>query len=37
MENKLRQNTYTELVLENVKLDTPLPDRVFTKSYLERK
>jgi outer membrane lipoprotein-sorting protein len=37
MENKLRQNTYTELVLENVKLDTEIPSRVFTKAYLERK
>lgn len=37
MENKLRQNTYTEMVLENVKLDVDLPSRVFTKAYLERK
>ncbi len=37
MENKLRQNTYTELVLDNVKLDISLPERVFTKAYLERK
>ncbi len=37
MENKLRQNTYTEMVLENVKLDFELPARVFTKAYLERK
>jgi outer membrane lipoprotein-sorting protein len=37
MENKLRLNTYTEMVLENVKLDVELPSRVFTKAYLERK
>lgn len=37
MENKLRQNTFTELILENVKLDVKLPDRIFTKAYLERK
>lgn len=37
MVNKLRQNTYTELVLEQVKLDIKIPDRIFTKSYLERK
>jgi len=37
MVNKLRQNTYTELVLEDVKLDLKIPERFFTKSYLERK
>ncbi len=37
MVNKLRQNTYSELVLEEVKLDIKIPDRIFTKSYLERK
>lgn len=37
MENKLRRNTYTELVLENVKLDEVIPERIFTKAYLERK
>ncbi|MEO0092470.1 MAG: outer membrane lipoprotein-sorting protein [candidate division WOR-3 bacterium] len=37
MENKLRQNTYTELILENIKLDEPIPTRIFTRSYLERK
>lgn len=37
MENKLRRNTYTELVLENVKLDVVIPERIFTKAYLERK
>ncbi len=37
MIDKLRKNTYTELVLTNVKLDSPIPDKIFTKSYLERK
>jgi len=37
MVNKLRQKTYTELNLEEVKLDIKIPDRIFTKSYLERK
>ncbi len=37
MANKLRRNTYTELVLENVKLDVVIPERIFTKAYLERK
>jgi outer membrane lipoprotein-sorting protein len=37
MVNRLRRDTYTELILENVKLDISIPDRVFTKAYLERK
>jgi outer membrane lipoprotein-sorting protein len=37
MVNKLRRDTYTELVLENIKLDIKIPDRIFTKAYLERK
>ncbi len=37
MVNKLRQNTYTELTLEDVELDIKIPDRIFTKAYLERK
>ena len=37
MVNKLRKDTYTELVLEDVKLDIKIPKRIFTKSYLERK
>ncbi len=37
MINKLRKNTYTELVLDDVKLDVKLPKKVFTKAYLERK
>lgn len=37
MVNKLRQDTYTELILENVKLDIKIPDRIFTRAYLERK
>ena len=37
MVNKLRRDTYTELILENVKLDISISDRFFTKAYLERK
>ncbi|UCG91783.1 MAG: outer membrane lipoprotein-sorting protein [candidate division WOR-3 bacterium] len=37
MVNKLRKDTYTELILEDVKLDIEIPSRIFTKSYLERK
>lgn len=37
MVNKLRRDTYTELTLENVKLDISIPERVFSKAYLERK
>lgn len=37
MVNKLRRDTYTELVLEEIELDISVPDRVFTKAYLERK
>jgi outer membrane lipoprotein-sorting protein len=37
MVNNLRQDTYTELQLEDVQLDIKIPDRIFTKAYLERK
>ncbi len=37
MVNKLRRDTYTELKLEDVKLDINIPDRIFTKAHLERK
>lgn len=37
MVNKLRKDTYTELILEDVRLDIKTPDRIFTKAYLERK
>jgi outer membrane lipoprotein-sorting protein len=37
MVNKLRQNTYTELTLKNIKIDVEIPARFFTKTYLERK
>jgi hypothetical protein len=37
MVNKLRKETYTELVLEDVELDIKIPQRIFTKAYLERK
>jgi outer membrane lipoprotein-sorting protein len=37
MVNKLRQDTYTKLLLDEVELDIQIPDRIFTKAYLERK
>lgn len=37
MVNKLRQNTYTELTLKNIKIDAEMPARFFSKTYLERK
>jgi outer membrane lipoprotein-sorting protein len=37
MVNKLRRDTYTELILENVEVDIEIPNRFFTKAYLERK
>jgi outer membrane lipoprotein-sorting protein len=37
MVNKLRQNTYTELTLKNIKIDVEIPAKIFTKTYLERK
>lgn len=37
MVNKLRMDTYTELILEDVELDIRIPDRIFSKAYLERK
>lgn len=37
MVNKIRKDTYTELVLEDVELDIKIPERIFTKAYLERK
>ena len=37
MVNKLRRDTYTELVLNDVELDVQIPDRIFSKAYLERK
>ena len=37
MVNKLRRDTYTELILENVDLDIRIPERIFSKAYLERK
>ena len=36
MVNKLRQNTYTEIILEEVKLDVQIQQRTFTKAHLER-
>jgi len=37
MINKLRKDTFTELILEEIKLDIEIPSKVFTKAYLERK
>ncbi|OGC39180.1 hypothetical protein A2Y85_02140, partial [candidate division WOR-3 bacterium RBG_13_43_14] len=37
MVNKLRKDTYTELVFDAIKLDTPIPDKYFSIGYLERK
>ena len=37
MENKLRRNTSTELVLEDIQIDIAVPSNIFTKAYLERK
>jgi len=37
MENKLRKETFTELILEGIHIDVSVPSRVFTKAYLERK
>jgi outer membrane lipoprotein-sorting protein len=37
MVNKLRKDTYTELILEEVELDVTIPSKIFSKSYLERK
>jgi outer membrane lipoprotein-sorting protein len=37
MINRLRQNTYSEMILTDIRLDGEVPARIFTKSYLERK
>lgn len=37
MENKLRENTFTELILDDIHIDIAVPPNVFTKAYLERK
>ncbi|MEO0156402.1 MAG: outer membrane lipoprotein-sorting protein [candidate division WOR-3 bacterium] len=37
MVNKLRKETYTEMVIEDIEIDTKIEERIFTKSYLERK
>lgn len=37
MINKLRKDTYTEIILEDVELDVEIPKRIFTRAYLERK
>jgi outer membrane lipoprotein-sorting protein len=37
MEDKLKQNTYTEMIFTNIKLDEPIPASVFTMQNLERK
>jgi outer membrane lipoprotein-sorting protein len=37
MVNKLRQNTYSEMVLDDIQIDAVIPARIFTRAYLERK
>ncbi len=37
MINKLRKDTYTEMVFYDLKIDHAIPSKYFTKSYLERK
>lgn len=37
MINKLRKDTFTELILEDIELDIKIPAKIFTKAYLERK
>jgi outer membrane lipoprotein-sorting protein len=37
MVNRLRKDTYTELVFDKIELDTPIPDKYFSIGYLERK
>jgi len=37
MINKLRQSTYSEMVLTDIQLDAEIPPKIFTKAYLERK
>jgi outer membrane lipoprotein-sorting protein len=37
MENKLRKNTFTELIFDHIQIDVTVPSKVFTKAYLERK
>lgn len=37
MINKLRADTFTELMFSTIKLDVVIPSKVFTKAYLERK
>lgn len=37
MEDKLRKDTYTEMIFTNIKLDEPIPASVFTLQNLERK
>ena len=37
MVNKLRPNTYSEMIIDEITLDVPIPARIFERSYLERK
>jgi outer membrane lipoprotein-sorting protein len=37
MVNKLRQNTYSEMVLDDIQIDAVIPVKIFTRAYLERK
>ncbi|MFW5782642.1 MAG: outer membrane lipoprotein-sorting protein [Candidatus Muiribacteriaceae bacterium] len=37
MEDKLKNNSFTEVIVKNVRLDVSIPDRVFSLRNLERK
>jgi outer membrane lipoprotein-sorting protein len=37
MEDKLKANTFTEMIMTNIKLDSDIPDSMFTMQNLERK
>lgn len=37
MEDKLKQNTYSEMIFTNIRLDEPIPDSIFTMQNLEKK
>lgn len=37
VKDEVRENSYTDIILLNVKIGVILPDRMFTKSYLRRK
>ncbi|HEX3045505.1 MAG TPA: outer membrane lipoprotein-sorting protein [Bacillota bacterium] len=37
MEDKLKKNTYTEMIFTNIKLDEPIPESTFTLQNLEKR